>query len=83
MHIDEYIKIIDQNICENIEKLKGLDRGFLSQNIIAQLRNFVEHVFVKIKTPNADLQIDYMPLKGGEKYVKGLGLMSMAPLRRL
>ena len=73
MHIDEYIKIIDQNICENIEKLKGLDRGFLSQNIIAQLRNFVEHVFVKIKTPNADLQIDYMPLKGGEKYVKGLG----------
>ncbi len=73
VHIDEYIKIIDQNICENIDKLKDLDRGFLSQNIIAQLRNLVEHVFVKIKTPNADIQIDFMPLKGGEKYVKGIG----------
>jgi putative helicase len=40
----DQIKFIDENICENIDKNLILnDRGFLSQNILSQLRNLVEH----------------------------------------
>ncbi|WP_149707137.1 AAA family ATPase, partial [Campylobacter concisus] len=44
MKILDQIKFIDENICENIDKNSILnDRGFLSQNILSQLRNLVEH----------------------------------------
>lgn len=44
MNILNQIKNIDKNICENIDKNFILnDRGFLSQNILSQLRNLVEH----------------------------------------
>lgn len=44
MNILNQIKNIDKNICENIDKNLILnDRGFLSQNILSQLRNLVEH----------------------------------------
>nr|WP_315519935.1 ATP-dependent RecD-like DNA helicase [uncultured Campylobacter sp.] len=44
MNILNQIKNIDNNICENIDKNLILnDRGFLSQNILSQLRNLVEH----------------------------------------
>ncbi|WP_188117203.1 AAA family ATPase, partial [Campylobacter concisus] len=44
MKILDQIKFIDENICENIDKNLILnDRGFLSQNILSQLRNLVEH----------------------------------------
>ena len=40
MNILNQIKNIDKNICENIDKNLILnDRGFLSQNILSQLRN--------------------------------------------
>lgn len=44
--IDKKILEIDKNICKNIEK-SAEDRGNLSQNILAQLRNFVEHIMIK------------------------------------
>jgi len=47
MHIDSKIKEIDKVICRNIDEYIS-DRGFLSQNILAQLRNFVEHIALKI-----------------------------------
>lgn len=44
MKVLDTIKDINQNICENIEKNSVLnDRGLLSQNILSQLRNLVEH----------------------------------------
>ena len=42
MNILNQIKNIDNNICENIDKNLN-DRGLLSQNILSQLRNLVEH----------------------------------------
>lgn len=44
MQILRVIQDIDQTICENIETNKILnDRGLLSQNILSQLRNLLEH----------------------------------------
>ena len=42
----EKVKIIDQNINSNLELLDNNNRGFISQNILAQLRNYVETILV-------------------------------------
>lgn len=52
MHIDQYIKDIDLVLHENIELLSRADRGLLSQNMLGQMRNFLEYIFIKIKSPN-------------------------------
>ena len=42
---DARIKTLDNIICTNIDNFSSTDRGFLSQNILSQLRKIVEHVF--------------------------------------
>lgn len=42
--VDESIKSINKVICDNISKADILERGLLSQKILAQLKNLVEHV---------------------------------------
>ena len=57
MNILNQIKNIDKNICENIDKNLILsDRGFLSQNILSQLRNLVEHcsMYVNLRLNGLD-----------------------------
>ncbi|MDD2376485.1 MAG: AAA family ATPase [Clostridia bacterium] len=48
MNVDESIVSINRVICENISLMTIKDRGFISQNILAQLRNLVEAIAVKI-----------------------------------
>lgn len=45
--IDDAIYAVDSVICRNIAHLCDTDRGLLSQNILAQLRNFVEDIALK------------------------------------
>lgn len=45
--IDAKILDIDKVICKNIDVFKCTERGLLSQNILSQLRNFVEHISLK------------------------------------
>ncbi|HEX2938568.1 MAG TPA: ATP-dependent RecD-like DNA helicase [Ruminiclostridium sp.] len=48
-HIDHQILIIDKTICDSIDTLDDASkRGFLSQLILSHLRNFVEHIMLKI-----------------------------------
>lgn len=42
--IDRALLVIDNTICENIDAVSVLPRGLVSQNILAQSRNLVEHV---------------------------------------
>lgn len=46
--VDEQISISDQAICKLIEKIGADERGFLSLNILNNLRTFVEAVSVKV-----------------------------------
>lgn len=71
-NINDKITIIDENICKNINKNKD-DRGFLSQNILSELRNLIEHIALKIYNEDnrKDLDNDYKHLKdAGIKYIK-------------
>ena len=60
---DEQIKISSDAICKLIEKLKADERGFFSQNILNNLRTFVEAVAVKASGEN-EYSYDIFQSKG-------------------
>lgn len=49
--------ILDTNgvICDNIKQLSESDRGLLSQNILGQIRNFVEYIAIKAYSNGQDV----------------------------
>ena len=49
--------ILDTNgvICDNISQLSFADRGLLSQNILGQIRNFVEYIAIKAYSNGQDV----------------------------
>ena len=53
--IDKAILDTDTNICKNISKADISDRGFQSQNILSQLRNFVEYIAMKLCSSDKDV----------------------------
>lgn len=55
--LDKEILTIDTAICKNIEKFHASERGLLSQNILSQLRNFVEHIALKEGANGQDVEI--------------------------
>lgn len=74
--IDNNIRNIDKVICENIRHEKELGRGILSQNILAQLRNLVENICMKIyvNDKKTSIKINEMcDIKKSYEYVKSSG----------
>lgn len=72
-------KIYDTNkvIEKNISKFDDSERGLLSQNILAQLRNLVEYIFLKIynQRKNQSLEPVYENFRIAEKFVKSIGTL--------
>ncbi len=71
--IDTCIFNIDLVICRNIDKLAGTERGLLAQNIISQLRNFVEHISLKVYSNGQDIENTYGNIEKANAYVKSDG----------
>ena len=46
--IDKAILDTDKVICGNISKFDASERGFLSQNLLSQLRNLIEYIAMKL-----------------------------------
>ena len=55
LKIDCAILNTNKNICKNIDCFDESERGLLSQNILAQLRNFVEYIAVKVYANGSDI----------------------------
>lgn len=55
LRIDKAILDTNEVICENISQLSSADRGLLSQNILSQIRNFVEYVAIKSTSGGQDV----------------------------
>jgi len=70
-----HILNVDQAICQNIETLAG-QRGLLSQNLLAQLRNLVEGVAVFLHTNPSDVEFHYNSVEPGLIYVKSKGKLN-------
>lgn len=75
--IDERIRILDNNICKNIDTISSDQRGFLSQNILSQLRKLVEHVALKIcsNSQGKELEINQDNIKQSKNYIASKGKM--------
>lgn len=74
--IDKVILEIDQVISKNIDRFDETERGFLSQNILSQLRNLVEDVSLKIYSNGNDIEINYENITQANNYVKTKGELS-------
>ena len=68
---DSRITTLDNIICKNIDNTSAEDRGFLSQNILSQLRKLVEHVDLKIyfMDRGKELEINQDNFKQAEKHI--------------
>ena len=67
----KYLNDINKNICENIRGIHFNERGFISQNILSQLRNFVECTAVCLlekSEPNV-LYINYQDITKALEYI--------------
>lgn len=75
--IDEQILEIDKVICRYIDDLCSSSRGEVSQDILSQLRNFVEHVMLKLSANHQDIDNSYENICKAIKYVKSHGNLRM------
>lgn len=71
--IDSHITAIDKVICANIQKFTAEERGLLSQNILSQLRNFVESIALKIYSNGNDIEITYPNIEKSVTFIKSRG----------
>lgn len=71
--IDNLIIDIDKVICSNIDKFDVSERGLSSQNILSQLRNFIDHIFLKIYSDGQDIENTYENIKKAEAFAKTKG----------
>lgn len=73
--MDKFIeKIMTANevICKNIEKRECIeDDGLIAQNIMAQLRNFVEGIILKVYSEDHVADFGQESKKQAVKFVKG------------
>lgn len=70
LQIDEQILKIDKVICRHISNLSNLPRGQISQDILSQLRHFVEHIMLKVYANDDDIEDSHENIQKAVKYVK-------------
>ena len=70
LRIDEQIRKSDKVICRHISNINNASRGEISQDILAQLRHFVEHIMLKIYANGYDIEDSQENVKKAVKYAK-------------
>jgi len=71
LRIDTQILNSDKVICRHISNLSNSTRGQISQDILSQLRHFVEHIMLKIYANGADIEDSQENVKKAVKHAKG------------
>lgn len=71
--VDVAILEIDEVICGNISIFDDSKRGLLSQNILAQLRNFVEAISLKAFSQGQDIEVIHENIVKAMSFVKSNG----------
>jgi hypothetical protein len=72
-NINAIILQINKVICDNIDELYKTKRGLLSQNILSQLRNLVEHISLKVYSNGQNIENTYHNLEEANAYIKTRG----------
>lgn len=80
LRIDTQIMNIDKVICRHIDNIGEFQRGVVSQDILSQLRNFVEHIMLKFYSNGQDIDDTYDNICKAIDFVKSRG--NLIVLRR-
>jgi helicase, putative len=74
-NIDKEIANIDKSICRHIDNIIRDSRGEVSQDIVGDLRHYVEHIMFKIYCidKNLSLDIEFSNIKSVTKYISSKG----------
>ncbi len=76
LKIDNAILTTDKAICKNINLFDDSERGLLSQNILSNLRNFIEYIAQKAFSNGKDVDPnDYENKKNAWEFIKTQGQM--------
>lgn len=78
--IDAEILKINKVICRHIDAIETSERGYVAQDILAQLRNFVEHIMLKVWQHPNDVENTYPNICEAINFVKSRGRLKF--LRR-
>lgn len=73
--VNKQIQNADETICQNIESFVE-KRALLSKNVLAQLRNLVEGVAVRLHTNSPDAEFKYDAIGPGLAFVRSQGRFS-------
>ncbi len=67
--IDSELYNLDNAICRHIDNISRDSRGMVSQDIVSDLRHYVEHIMFKIYDNGKNLEMTYDNLQNAEKYI--------------
>lgn len=71
LKIEEAIHEIDKAICDNIELIdKTQNRKLVSQNILSNSRNLVEHIAIRAYCKGQDIDYDYDTIRNALAFIK-------------
>ena len=70
LRIDEQIMNSDRVICRHIDRIESAQIGEISQDILAHLRHFVEHIMLKIYANGNDIEESQDNLKKARGFIK-------------
>lgn len=70
LKIDKQILNSNKVICRHINAINNTTRGEISQDILAQLRHFVEHILLKIYADGEDIEDSQENVKKAVKFTK-------------
>lgn len=73
LKIDSQILDIDKLIYNSIEIIDKNERGFISQIILSNLRNFVEHIMLKVYSNGNDINNSYENICEARNFVRKRG----------
>lgn len=73
LNIDRQILIIDKTICRHIDNSSCFPRGAVSQDILSQLRNYIEHIMLKFYADGKDIENSYQNICDAIDYVSTRG----------
>ena len=71
--IDEEVYNLDAAICRHIDNISRDSRGIVSQDVLADLRHYVEHIMFKIYDNGKNLDITYNNIRKAKKYIFNTG----------
>lgn len=75
--IDTQILNINKVICRHIDSVSNSTRGAVSQDILSQLRNFVEHIMLKYYSDGKDIENSYDNIGKAIIFVKSQGKLKV------